>query len=227
MINIYFAESLENAAKSALVHVKNNFVIGLGSGSSVTKFVEALGGSDLNVSVIPSSLQIQLKAEEKGLRIIQPTHIPKIDLDVDGADQIDINLRLIKGGGGALLREKVLMRASKKVIIIADENKFVRHLETPVPLEVLPYARVAVWETLKQLGGNPKLRTFSKGYPYLTENGNIIFDTDFGVLNDPEGLVEEVNSIPGVAECGIFTEQIDLVYKAKRNGRVEMITSKP
>lgn len=223
MTDITLDKALERAAERALQGVRNGFKIGLGSGSAVSRFVEVLGNSGLEVSVVPSSLQITIKAEVEGLAIAQPSIIPELDLDVDGADQIDSRLRMIKGGGGALLKEKVLMNASKKRVIIADELKFVQYLDKPVPVETVPYARSSVAKDLGSLGGKPRLRSLDKGYPFLTENGNIILDTDFGKLDRPRELNQQIKLIPGVAESGLFAERVDIAFKARTDGTVDEI----
>ena len=130
---------------------------------------------------------------------------------------------MIKGGGGALLKEKVLMRASKKTIIMASEDKFVEQLNGSVPIEVIPFAKNSTFKILRTIAGNPKMRITTKDYPYFTENGNLIFDTDFGVINDPKKLCETIKLIPGVVECGLFTENIDSIYLTGTYGSVKRI----
>lgn len=218
---------IDKMAREALENVKNNMIIGLGSGFAVSRFVDALGifikNNQIDVSVIPSSLQIQIFAERAGLKIAQTNLIPLIDLVVDGLDQIDKRFNMIKGGGGALLREKVLMRASKKVVILANEDKFVENLNKKVPIEVLPFARNLVSKELEKIDGKPELRLLEKGYPVFTENGNIIFDTDFGIIKNPPLLLRKIKNIPGVVEAGIFTERIDSVYKGCKDGTIKKI----
>ena len=132
---------------------------------------------------------------------------------------------MIKGGGGALLREKVLIRAAKKTVILASENKFSNILgeHQSVPVEILPFARSFIFNEIKKLEGKPSLRVDTKGYPFLTENGNLIIDTDFGLIYDPPELLAGIKNIPGVIEVGIFIEKIFRVYKAYENGIIELI----
>ncbi len=130
--------------------------------------------------------------------------IPQIDLVIDGADQINKNFFMIKGGGGALLREKIIYYASKKTIIIGDYSKFVNSFTRPLPIEVLPFARTAVISYLKKIDGNPFSRTLEKGYPYLTENGNIILDTMFDGYEKIIDLEKKIKEIPGILETGFF-----------------------
>src|SRR3990170_4622197 len=148
----------------------------------------------------------------------------KIDVVFDGADQIDEQKNLIKGGGGALLRENILINAAKKVVIMADKSKFVKYFNRTVPVEVHPLARNTVVKSIHTLGGKPKIRTIERGYPFITENGNVILDCDFGVIKNPKSLAQKVKLIPGVMEVGIFTRKPDVIYKAKTNGKFEIIT---
>jgi ribose 5-phosphate isomerase A len=207
-------------------YVRDGMIIGLGSGSTVAKFLDLLDqrikNENLKIKVIPTSLQIKLRAEELGLEIADDTLIPKIDLVYDGADQIDDNLNMIKGGGGALLREKIVMYASKKSIILADDKKYVRRLDWKVPIEVLPYARSYVMNRLESMNGKPSIRMLNKGYPFITENGNIILDTDFGVIEEPEELEQKVRSIPGVIEIGIFVRSANIYYRLIDDERFEI-----
>ena len=169
-------------------------------------------------------MQIKLIAEKGGLELIDADQIDKIDLVFDGADQIDKNKFLIKGGGGALLKENILISAAKKVIIMADSSKFVKDFNRTVPIEVQPSARQIVWKKIEKIGGKPELRTLDRGYPFFTENSNIILDCGFGIIKNPKTLQQKLLNIPGVIEVGIFTRKPDLIYKAKANGKFEILT---
>ena len=169
-------------------------------------------------------MQIKLIAEKGGLQLIDADQIDKIDLVFDGADQIDKNKFLIKGGGGALLRENILISAAKKVIIMADSSKFVKNFNRTVPVEVQPLARQIVWKKIEKLGGSPELRILDRGYPFVTENSNIILDCDFGVIKNPKNLQQKLLNIAGVIEVGIFTRKPDIIYKAKENGKFDVLT---
>jgi len=212
----------------AVKHVNDDEIVGLGSGSTVSVFVKALAkhvkDNKLDIRVIPTSLQIGLEAETLGFKIADETLIPSTDIVFDGADQIDAKFNMIKGGGGALLREKVLMHASKRTVILADESKYVDVLSRAVPIEVLPYARTHVIERLKKMGAEPKLRSLDKGYPFITENGNLILDTSFGKINDVGKMEVELKKIAGVMEVGLFSKHANMYYKAKKNGSVEVLT---
>ena len=207
--------------------VKNHQTIGLGSGQSchsickisINLFVKK---KKLNVKCIPTSLQIKLEAE-KGKLHLMDTILDKIDIVFDGADQIDKGKNLIKGGGGALLRENILINAAKKVVIMADDSKFVTNFDRSVPVEVHPLARNTVTKHISKIGGRPKIRTLDRGYPFITENGNIILDCNFGVIKKPKLLREKIKNISGVLEVGIFTRKPDIIYKAGSNGKFDII----
>lgn len=215
-------------ALKAVKDVKGNAIVGLGSGSTVSVFVKALAkhvkDSNLDIKVIPTSLQIKLEAETLGFKIADETLIPSTDIVFDGADQIDARFNMIKGGGGALLREKVLIHASKETVILADESKYIDVLNRAVPIEVLPYARTYVFNRLKKMGAEPNVRSLDKGYPFITENGNLILDTNFGKINDAAKMEVELKSIAGVMEVGLFSKHANRYYKAKKDGTVDVLT---
>ena len=223
-----FDGAIKALSLDALKNVKDGHVIGLGSGRAATALVKSLSRyiktKNIPVSCVPTSMQIKLIAEKGGLQLIEPDQIDKIDLVFDGADQIDKNKFLIKGGGGALLKENILISAAKKVIIMADSSKFVKDFNRTVPVEVQPLARQIVWKKIQKLDGKPELRILDRGYPFVTENGNIILDCDFGVIKNPKILQQKLINVPGVIEVGIFTRKPDIIYKAKANGKFEILT---
>ncbi len=214
-------------SNDALKSVKDENVLGLGSGRAATTLVRSLGRliklKNYKIKGVPTSLQIKLIAEKEGIELLEADQVKQIDIVFDGADQIDSNRYLIKGGGGALLRENILMSLSKKVVIMADRSKFVKNFNRPVPVEVHPLARHSVERTMGAIGGKSKLRSLDKGYPFFTENGNIILDCDFGVINNPKSLANKIRQIAGVLEVGIFTRKPDVIYKAKNYGKFEII----
>ncbi|HJS69115.1 MAG TPA: ribose-5-phosphate isomerase RpiA [Nitrososphaera sp.] len=220
------ADAVQKLAKDAVKRVKGAKVVGLGSGSTVAHIVREMAKlpDKGSIEFIPTSLQIKLEAEKSALRLADESRIPDIDIVFDGADQIDSKFNMIKGGGGALLREKILISAAKKVVIVADASKFVQSFNRPVPIEVHPMARSTVYKKLTEMGGRPTLRTLDKGYPFVTENGNIILDTTFASISDPKKKEIELKSIAGVLEVGLFTTRADVYYKAKSNGTFEAIT---
>lgn len=219
-------DAVQKLAKDAVRRAKGANVVGLGSGSTVAYIVREMAklpGKD-SIEFIPTSLQIKLEAEKSALRLADESRIPDIDIVFDGADQIDGKFYMIKGGGGALLREKILISAAKKVVIAADATKFVQSFSRPVPIEVHPMARSAASKKLSEIGGKPALRTLDKGYPFVTENGNIILDTTFPSIPDPKKREIELKSIAGVLEVGLFTRRADAYYKAKSDGTFDTIT---
>jgi ribose 5-phosphate isomerase A len=227
--------AIENAAKDAIKRFvkssNNNRIIGLGSGSTTAALVREMAKlpNKEAIEFVTSSLQIKIEAEKSGLKIVDDENrIPEIDIVFDGADQIDSEFNMIKGGGGALLNEKILISASKKVVIIADSMKFVNKFNRSVPIEIHQFARSMIWKKLQEEkigggGGQPQLRTMEKGYPFVTENGNIILDTIFTSLTDVQKKEVELKSIPGVLEVGLFTRRADIYYKAKSDGSFETV----
>ncbi len=219
-------DAIKALSPQALKMVKDNYVIGLGSGRAATAIVRSLSvhlkKNRLSVKAIPTSLQIKMEAERGGISIIEPDQIDHVDLVFDGADQIDAKGNMIKGGGGALLREKILISMAKKVVIIADESKFVKQLDRSVPVEVHQFARNTATIQIRKHGGMPHMRLLERGYPYVTENGNIILDCEFGIISNPKELAATIIGIPGVIEVGIFSKP-DVIYKAKENGKFEIL----
>ena len=220
------SQSIELLAKDAVErYVKDNQIIGLGSGSTIAFLVKEMARlkNKNTLKFIVTSLQIKTEAENSGLEIVDENQIPEVDIVFDGADQIDSQYNMIKGGGGALLKEKILISAAKKVIIIADSTKFVGTFNRPVPLEVHPFARSAVSKKLKEISSQVQVRILEKGYPFITENGNIIFDITFTSITDVAKKEIELKSIPGVLEVGFFTRRADIYYKAKSDGNFESV----
>ena len=223
-----FDGAIKALSLDALKNVKDGHVIGLGSGRAATALVKSLSTfvktKKINIKCIPTSMQIKLIAEKGGLALIDADQIDKIDVVFDGADQIDKNKFLIKGGGGALLKENILISAAKKVIIMADKSKFVTNFNRTVPIDVHPSARKIITKNILKLDGVPTLRVLERGYPFLTENGNVILDCDFGIIKNPKILQQKMLNMPGVLEVGIFTRKPDIIYKAKANGKFEILT---
>lgn len=223
-----FDDAIRALSTDALRFVKDGYVLGLGSGRAATTFVKSLSEllkeKNINVRGVPTSLQIKIIAEEGGIPLIEADQVQKIDVVFDGADQIDHQRYLIKGGGGALLRENILINAAKKVVIMADKSKFVKNFNRPVPVEVHPLARNTCVKSIQNLGGKPKIRTIERGYPFITENGNVILDCNFGIIKNPKNLAQKIKLIPGIMEVGIFSRKPDVIYKAKTNGKFEFLT---
>ena len=214
-------------SNDALKFVKNDYIIGLGSGRAATTLVKSLSKliklKNYNIKGIPTSLQIKLIAEKEGIPLVEADQIDHIDVVFDGADQIDSQKYVIKGGGGALLRENILFSIAKKVIVMADKTKFVKNFTRTVPIEVHPLARNSVMSSIKKIGGKAHLRSLDRGYPFFTENGNIILDCDFGTINNPKILTQKIKQTTGVLESGIFLRKPDIIYKAKTDGKFDII----
>ena len=223
----------KNAALAAVKHIKDGFIVGLGSGSTIAYAIEALGErikkENLHILSIPSSYQAFALAVKNKIPITTFEEHPVIDVDIDGADQIDPKLNLIKGMGAALAREKIVAAASKQNIIIADEKKRVQVLgETnhPVPIEVLTFAIAPVMRSIEKLGGKAMLReTKGKLGPVISDNGNAIMDATFGPIHDATKLERTLKMIPGVVETGLFINLTDIVYLGTVSG-TEKLESK-
>lgn len=219
--------AIEALSTDALKFVKDDFVIGLGSGRAATAFVKSLSSfikiKNYNIKGVPTSLQIKLIAEKGGIPLVEAEQVDHIDIVFDGADQIDSQKFVIKGGGGALLRENILFNLAKKVVIMADKSKFVKNFTRSVPVEVHPQARNLVTYEIKKLGGKAELRLIDRGYPFFTENGNIILDCDFGVIKNPKILSQKIKQVAGVVESGIFIRKPDVIYRAKTGGKFDII----
>jgi len=199
--------------------------LGLGSGRAAADFVRALEGDDSiarRLTVYPSSMQIQLVAAKARLKIGSIEFIREVDTMVDGADQIDSRRRIIKGGGGALLNEKILWEAAKSIFVIAGVEKFVKNLSMPVPVEVVPAAVELVSRRLTLSGGKATLRLLERGFPLLTERGNMILDVSFGSIPDAEALEKKVKVYPGVVEVGLFNFPDVSIYRIKGNSAEEL-----
>jgi ribose 5-phosphate isomerase A len=226
----WIEEAKRRAAKAAAAHVVDGSVIGLGSGSTAKHFIEVIGshlqsGELRNVIGVPTSFQAASEAVSAGIPLTTLDEHPELDLAVDGADQIDGRLHAIKGGGGALLREKVIASASVEYILIADERKLTQRLVDgcPLPIEVLPFSLGSVLRKIDKIGAEAVVRT-GKGKlgPVVTDNGNFVVDADFGHIVDPPRLERELKAVPGVLETGLFLDCADLAYLGTHEGIKEM-----
>jgi len=221
-------ESKRNAGYHAAGMVEDGMVVGLGTGSTVFFAMERLGeriaGEGLSIVGVPTSYQAAIRARRYGIALSSLDEHPVLDIAIDGADQVDPDLRLIKGRGAAHLREKCVCDAARKVVIVADQTKMVEALSAPVPVEVLPFALESVFRRLAALGASPILREgVKKDGPVITDNGNFIVDCDFGMIDDPGGLEAAIAAIPGALECGLFTaykEKIWVIVGEEKGCRV-------
>lgn len=222
-----YDDAISALSSDALKYVKNNHIVGLGSGRAATALVKSLGKliklKDYKIVGVPTSMQIKLIAEKVGIPLVEADQVNYIDVVFDGADQIDSQKYVIKGGGGALLRENILFSLAKKVVVMADKTKFVKNFTRTVPVEIHPLARSSAIQSIQKLGGKPQIRSLDRGYPFFTENGNIILDCDFGVIKNPKELTQKIKQTTGVLESGIFLRKPDVIYRAKTGGKFDII----
>lgn len=215
----------QTAGEKAAQLVKNNMVVGLGTGSTTAYAIKELGkrvASGLKILGVPTSYQSAFLAAENGIPLTTLDEHPVPDIAIDGADQI-ANFAAIKGGGAAHTREKIVALSAKKFIVAADESKVAEVLNHPVPIEVLPFARKLVVKQVEELGGKAIVRiSVNKDGPVISDNGNFIMDADFGEIADPVSLDKELSQCTGIVEHGIFTK-IDAVYIGKKDGSVEIM----
>jgi ribose 5-phosphate isomerase A len=221
----------KEAAEKAVEFVKSGMVLGLGTGSTVhyalVKLGELISGGKLkNIVGIPTSEATRAKAEKFGIPITDFEHHQVIDLTIDGADEVDENLNLIKGGGGALLREKIVAQASGACYFIVDESKLSKRLgeKWAVPIEVIKFAYKSEERFLRAMGGEPKLRITENGEPFLTDENNFILDTNFGIIENPYELAQKLNERAGIVEHGLFIGLTTKVIVARNSG-VEIFSS--
>ncbi len=218
----------ENAARAALDLVEDGMRLGLGTGSTAARFVDALAGrvaSGLHVVCVPTSEATRAQAERLGIPLTTLDETPQLDLTVDGADEIDDQLRMIKGGGGALLREKIVATASARMVVIADESKLVTTLGTyPLPIEVVRFGLMATMRLVEAIAaeagcvGEIRLRPGPGEAPFVTDQGNLIIDCAFGAIPEPEVLAFALKRVPGVVEHGLFLGVADLAIVAGSGG---------
>jgi ribose 5-phosphate isomerase A len=212
------------AAKAAAQHVESGTVIGLGTGSTAKHLIQIVGaylstGRLTDIQGVPTSNQTSADARDAGIPLTTLDDHPELTLSIDGADLIDGDLNALKGGGGALLREKIVASASEKYILIADERKIVEKLGTgfPLPIEVLPFSVTLVADRIGKMGASVVHRSGQAG-PVVTDNGNFILDADFGPIDDPVMLERQLKSIPGVLETGLFLGYADFAYVGTPDG---------
>ena len=227
------ADGLKRAAAArALALVDDGMRLGLGTGSTAAHFVSLLGErvrQGLDVVGVPTSEATRLQAEREGVPLTTLDETPELDLTVDGADEIDGNLRLIKGGGGALLREKIVAAASRRMIVIADESKRVDRLgRFPLPIEVVPFGLAATLRAVERAqegAGTPgplRLRSAANTGPFVTDGGHFIVDAQLERIDRPEALANALAAIPGVVEHGLFLDLATGAILATENGLSEL-----
>lgn len=219
--SILFAK--KNAAIQALDYIKHGMIVGLGTGTTAAFFIDALAKrvhEGLKISAVASSLKSMEQAKQLKIPLEDPENIFRIDIVIDGADEIDHKKNMIKGGGGALLREKLVAKASKEMIVIIDETKLVSHLgKFPVAVEIIPFLHQFTFKELQKLGLNPILRKNHEGGNYLTDNGNYIFDISFdSPIYSPYSEHEKLKAATGVVETGFFFNLATHVIVGYKNG---------
>jgi len=209
----------EIAAAAGLQYVENDMSVGLGSGSTARYFVKRLGArvrNGLRIRAIPTSRKTSMLAEREGIPLTDFSQVTELDVTVDGADEIDRDLNLIKGGGGALLREKIVAAATRCFIIVADSRKTVPVLGAfPLPVEVVAFGWQNIARAVTKMGARVNLRLQSDGKPFLTNQGNYILDCHFHQIRNPVELGNHLRSIIGVVEHGLFVGLTDIVIIGK------------
>lgn len=226
MMKLTIEEQKFLAAAAVMQFVENKMIIGLGTGST-TAFAMRLIAEELKAGLKITGVPTSVAAEKLARRLKIPLvadfgAFKKIDLTIDGADEVDPQLNLIKGGGGALTREKIVASRSERVAIIVDEKKLVKQLgKFPLPVEVLPFGWRSTLEILRDLGARVKLRQKDAKTPYRTDNGNYIVDCAFGKIANPPVLAQQIKGLAGVVEVGLFIGRADLVLVGRGDGRIE------
>lgn len=209
------------AGEKAVEFISSGMVVGLGTGSTAYWAIQKIGekvARGLQIKGIATSIQSEELARQLNIPLITPSQIDHIDVDIDGADEVDEQFNLIKGGGGALLREKIIAAASKKMIIVADESKLVKQLgKFPLPVEVIPFGWKMTVKKLCELRCQTVLR-YKKDKIFITDNGNYILDCHFDHIPDPVTLHGLLNNIPGVVENGLFVNRCDTVVVGYEDG---------
>lgn len=215
------------AAEKAVGFVKDGMLLGLGTGTTAYWAIQAIGARikkwGLQIKAIATSLQSEKLANELGIEVIPFNQDTSIDLTIDGADEVDASKNLIKGGGGALLREKIVAYNSNELLIIVDQTKMVSVLgRFPLPVEIAIFAWEKTFTHLAGLGSRPVLR-MEKDKAFLTDNGHYIIDCNFGTIPDPASLNLKIKAIPGVMETGLFVQMADKIIVGSPDGTVQII----
>ena len=220
----------EAAGRSIAELVEDGMIVGLGTGTTVAHAIAHLGrrivDEGLIIAGVPTSHQSMLLAVRHRVPLTTLYEHELVDIALDGADQVDARLNLIKGGGGAHTREKIVARSAKRFCVAVDASKLAPRLNLPVPLEVLPVACPLVQNEVNRMGATAKLRQSEKNSISVTDQGNLILDADFGFVNDPEKLAKELSTITGVVEHGIFVEvsEVHVARFAGKASSVEVLT---
>ncbi len=216
----------EAAARASLRFIKDGQVVGLGTGSTAAYFIKLLGEQvkqGLRVRGIPTSVRSKELAQGLGIPLTTLDECQEIAVTVDGADEVDPQLRLIKGGGGALLREKIVASATKQLVIVADASKQVKMLgKFPLPVEVIRFSQALVAKRIAALGADVQLRMDDSGKPFVTDENNHILDCRFGEIPDPDALARQLSDMPGVVEHGLFIGMASVALLARGSEIIEL-----
>jgi ribose 5-phosphate isomerase A len=219
----------ETAARASMRFVKDGQVVGIGTGSTAVHFIRLLGEAvkdGLRIKGIPTSVRSGEQAASRGIPLITLDDCQQIDVTVDGADEVDEQLRLIKGGGGALLREKIVASATRQLVIVADASKRVTVLgKFPLPVEVIKFAESVVTKKIEALGAKVTLRRQPDGTAFMTDESNHILDCHFGQIADPDALARHLSDMPGIVEHGLFIGMASVVLMANGSEIAELRAS--
>jgi len=221
----------QKTAIEAAKEIKDGSIVGLGSGSTLAYLIEELGREvkeeGFEIQGIPTSYETMKLAVQYGVPLTTLDEHPEPDIAIDGADQVDKDLNLIKGLGGALTREKIIDKASKRLVIVVDERKLSEKLGVNqiVPIEVIPIATTVVANTLKKLRGRGTLRKVEgNDLKFITDNGNFILDVDFGAIDNPRELEGRLRAVTGIVENGLFLDMTHKVYVGSKNGTIKTLS---
>jgi ribose 5-phosphate isomerase A len=222
------ASRLARIGERAAAEVHEGDIVGLGTASTADAMTRALGqrvAEGLSITGVTTSERTTALAASLGIPLVSIDDVDTLDLCIDGADEIDPELNVVKGRGGALLWEKLTARRAKRYIIIASNEKLVRHLGTrlPLPVEIIPHGWKHTSESLLPLGLQPKLRTSASGVPYVTDGGHYIVDCETGGIENPSELARSIKSLTGVVEHGLFIDMVDLALTVDEAGEIDEI----
>ncbi len=217
----------KTVGEAAVELIEDGMTVGLGTGSTAYWAIAKIGErvkKGLNISAIATSKESEVFARELNIPMVTFSEINEIDITIDGADEVDPDLNMIKGGGGALLREKIIATASEKLIVIVDDTKLVKQLGAfPLPVEVIPFGIESTRAKIEKLGCKTELRLSDKTKEFITDNGNYILDCEFPMIKNPEKTSQELNGIPGVVDNGLFIGLAHRVFVGRQNGSVNII----
>jgi ribose 5-phosphate isomerase A len=213
----------QRACQRAVQEVRDRMVLGLGTGSTVYYFLQELGRmvrEGLRITGVPTSVRTADLATQLAIPLTTLDEQPHLDLAVDGADEVDAHLNLVKGAGGALLREKIIAASATRFIVVVDDSKVVTQLgeRYPLPVEVVPFGHTPAIRALEGLGARVTLRRGTDGQTWISDNGNYILDCRFGAISDPVALQQELLTIPAVVDSGLFLNMTEMAIVGQEEG---------